>query len=148
MATRRRRELRAIPRLERATHAVALHLATKTQLAVIQAEAHVLAFLEPVRSAGISDIHRAFGHHRSTLTSVLARLERRGLVTRSVDLENRRNVIVTLTARGRVLAERVFTVLHDFESAALAGIAASDLEAFARVADAIAARGRAARTSP
>jgi DNA-binding MarR family transcriptional regulator len=130
-----RADLVAIPRLERATHAIALFLADRAVLDVSQAEAHVLAYLFARKSARINDIHEEFGHRRSTLTSVLDRLERRKLLKRSTDPENRRTVVVTLTRSGTALSAKVFQTLREFERQALEGISATDLKAFCRIID-------------
>jgi DNA-binding MarR family transcriptional regulator len=132
--------LAAIPAIERATHAVGLFLGTRPDLDVSQAEAHVLAFLYHHDASRINDIHEAFGHRRSTLTSVLERLEKRRLLNRSVDPENRRSVVVKLTSRGAGLARRVFDALKSLEFQALKEIPEGDIAAFARVVEALATR--------
>jgi DNA-binding MarR family transcriptional regulator len=60
------------------------------------------------RSAG--DVAAGIGISAPTLTRLLARLEERGYITRSMDTADRRKVLVELTAEGtRVLAgHRVF----------------------------------------
>jgi DNA-binding MarR family transcriptional regulator len=131
----RRGELVAIPALERATHAIALFLADRAALNVSQAEAHVLAYLFGRKSARINDIHEEFGHRRSTLTSVLDRLERRKLLKRSTDPQNRRTVLVTLTPAGTALSTKVFQALREFELGALQGVSATELETFCRIID-------------
>ncbi|MBV8369651.1 MAG: MarR family transcriptional regulator [Candidatus Eremiobacteraeota bacterium] len=111
-----------IPQLHRATHAVALALAADPQLDVSQAEAHVLAHLHESGPARISELHERFGHRRSTLTSVLDRLEQRALIARKNDPADRRSFIVSLTPRGRSLAAAVHRALLEIERAALAGL--------------------------
>ena len=86
-----------IPQLHRATHAVALALASDPNLDVSQAEAHVLAHLHESGPARISELHERFGHRRSTLTSVLDRLEQRALITRTSDPADRRSFVVSVT---------------------------------------------------
>jgi DNA-binding MarR family transcriptional regulator len=137
MAARSSTELRAIPLVERATHAVGLHLADRTQLEVTQGEAHVLAFLYGRGAARVGEIHEEFGHRRSTLTSILGRLEGRGLLGRAIDPDDRRGVLVTLTPRGKSLAKRVFEALKGFESAALAGFTGEEIRTFRAVASAL-----------
>jgi DNA-binding MarR family transcriptional regulator len=58
-----------------------------------------------------SDISRTLGMHRSTLTGILARLERQGTVERRDDATDKRRVRFRLTARGaRLDRERKGTV--------------------------------------
>lgn len=136
--------LRLIPVLHRATHAVALLLAQSEELDVTQAEAHVLAHLHDHGDASIAQIHREFGHRRSTLTSVLDRLAGRQLVTRAPAADDRRSIVVHLTPKGRRLAERVHAVLDAFEHDVARGVPAGDVAAFARVAAAISTEASAA----
>jgi len=117
--------------LERAVHAVALALAP---LQMSQAEAHVLARLAH-GPAGVGDLHRAFGHKRSTLTAVLDRLEQRGYVRRTPDPHDRRSVVVSLTAEGKPAARRVRRAVTELERRILAGCSPEDLGGFARVVD-------------
>lgn len=124
-----------IPKIERATHAVALHLAEHGHLDVTQAEAHVLSYLHARESARISEIHAAFGHRRSTLTSVLDRLETRELLTRETDPGNRRSVVVTLTRSGAALGAKIVAALGELERLALEGCSAADLATFVRMLD-------------
>lgn len=126
--------LRAIPELQRATHAVSLALAAAPGIDVDQAQAHVLAHLHANGSSRVGEIHAAFGHRRSTLTSVLDRLEGSGLIERASDPDDRRSVRIALTRKGRVAAARVYDALAAIESRALSGLSARDVEAFLRVA--------------
>jgi DNA-binding MarR family transcriptional regulator len=58
-----------------------------------------------------SEIAATLGKHPSTLTGVLARLEERGVLTRTSDAEDRRRARFTLTAAGkRIDRERKGTV--------------------------------------
>ena len=132
-----RAKLIAIPRIERAAHAVGLYVANLPRLELTQAEAHVLAFLHPRSEARINEIHEAFGHRRSTLTSVLDRLEKRKLVERTSDPDDRRGVVVALTSSGVALSKDVFAALRSLESTALAKFSKSDVAAFVRVLDAL-----------
>jgi DNA-binding MarR family transcriptional regulator len=132
-----RSKLSAIPAIERATHAVSLFLGTRPDLNVSQAEAHVLAFLHIHGPSRINEIHDAFGHRRSTLTSVLDRLEKRRLLKRSVDPSNRRSVVVSLSGSGTNLARRVYETLESLEREALTAMSAGDLLAVDRVAEAL-----------
>lgn len=110
-----------IPALERATHAVALWIERAfADLRLTQAEAHVLAYLAQHAPCSINDLHRSFGHKRSTLTSLLDRLEARGWIQRGAHPESRRLVMVQLTEAGQPVAERVSTALRTLEDQLLA----------------------------
>ena len=136
-ASRARAQLLAIPRIERAAHAVGLYVANRPRFELTQAEAHVLAFLHLRPEARINEIHEAFGHRRSTLTSVLDRLEKRKLVERTSDPDDRRGVVVALTSSGATLSKDVFAALRSLESAALAKFSKGQVAAFVRVLDAL-----------
>ena len=130
--------LRLVPALHRATHAVALFLDRASELGVTQAEAHVLSHLADCGDATVADIHQAFGHKRSTLTSILDRLEARELITREVSAEDRRSFVVALTRQGRSLAGKVSAHLETLETDVRRHVGKADAEAFERVARAIA----------
>jgi DNA-binding MarR family transcriptional regulator len=128
-----RKQLAAIPAIERATHVIGVFLGGRPDLNVSQAEAHVLAYLHGRKEARINDIHEAFGHRRSTLTSVLDRLEVRKLLKRAIDPADRRSIVVTLTRAGVLLAAKVFEALRDYEEHALRAFSPEDVETFKRV---------------
>jgi len=138
-ASQTRAQLVAIPRIERAAHAVGLYVANRPRFELTQAEAHVLAFLHPRAEARINEIHEAFGHRRSTLTSVVDRLEKRKLVERTSDPDDRRGVVVALTSSGAALSKDVFAALRSLESAALATFSKDQVATFVRVLDALTA---------
>ena len=125
--------LRLIPHIHRATHRIGLHIAELKDPVVNQAEAHVLAHLAGAGDATIGDVHRAFGHRRSTLTSILDRLEERNLIARTSDARDRRTFVVSLTRTGRTAARRVVQHLAALERRALQGVPAADARAFLRV---------------
>lgn len=83
------------------------------------------------------DIAEGIGLANSTLTRRLDSMEKNGLVSRMVDLGDRRRIVVALSERG----ETVYDVQRERADAATAsfvrGIAPSDLEALARVIDGI-----------
>ena len=125
--------LRLIPSIHRATHRIGLHIAELKDPKVNQAEAHVLAHLAGAGDATIGEVHRAFGHKRSTLTSILDRLEERRLIERTSDERDRRTFVVSLTRTGRTAARRVMAHLQAFEGRALQAVPSADLRAFLRV---------------
>lgn len=129
---------RIVPAIERATHIMALWVERAFgDLRLTQAEAHVLAYLVS-RSAShapcsINDLHRSFGHKRSTLTSILDRLEERGWIVRGMHPTSRRLVLVELTDAGREVAQRVSAALLALEGRVLARTGDADAATFLRV---------------
>jgi DNA-binding MarR family transcriptional regulator len=115
--------------LERAVHALGLHLSSP---GLTQAEAHVLARLA-AGPASLGELHRGFGHKRSTLTAVVDRLEVKGYVARAANPEDRRSVVVSLTAAGRPVARRTRQAVQEIERAVASACSARDLAGFARV---------------
>ena len=101
---------------ERAAHLVGAYLETTVgDLGLTQGEAHVLAQLGRRGPTTIATLHREFGHKRSTLTNIIDRLERRGLVRRELNPDDRRSFLVHLTAAGRRSANRVTKALDKLE---------------------------------
>jgi len=127
-----------VPALERATHAVALWIErTFADLRLTQAEAHVLAYLADHAPCSINDLHHSFGHRRSTLTSLLDRMEQREWVRRGAHPTSRRLVLVDLTDAGRPVAERVQTDVRELEQRIAARAGIQDVAAFQRVIQAV-----------
>lgn len=115
--------------IERATHLLGLYLERKTQpLEITQAEAHILARLGRGGSASPNDLHRLFGHKRSTLTGVIDRLESRGYVKREINPDDRRSFIVSLTSEGKTVAAAVCDVVAELERRILARVSERDLK--------------------
>jgi DNA-binding MarR family transcriptional regulator len=128
--------------LERATHHVGAYLADELRaLGITQAEAHVLALLAAEGPLAVHSLVAAFGHRPSTLTSVLSRLERHGLIERSINPADRRSFVITLTAGGTVAANRVTEAVATFEAAVSKGLPPSSIEGFFATANAITASG-------
>ncbi len=126
-----------VPALERTTHLVGLWVERSfPELRLTQAEAHVLAYLARHSPSSINDLHRSFGHKRSTLTSLLDRLEERGLLRRGAHPSSRRLVGVELTDAGREIGVQVSAALRRLEDRVLAR-AGGDVGAFLRVIQAL-----------
>jgi DNA-binding MarR family transcriptional regulator len=123
-----------IPAIERATHAVALWIEREFyDLRLTQAEAHVLAYLASHPGCSINDLHHSFGHKRSTLTSLLDRLEARGWLQRAAHPTSRRLVQVELTDAGRQVGERVSAALGGLEKSLSARSGGGDIAATLRL---------------
>jgi DNA-binding MarR family transcriptional regulator len=112
------------------------------RLGLSNREAHLLSYLRSYGPCSVGLLHGIFGHPRSTLTSMLDRLESNGLVTRDTRREDRRSFMVDLTARGTERAELVRTILVELEDRIHSGLGAGDLEGFRKVMAAVASATR------
>jgi DNA-binding MarR family transcriptional regulator len=125
--------LRLVHPVHRATHRIGLYLDDLRERGLTQGEAHVLGLLAHSRRANVADLHRGLAHKRSTLTSILDRLARRGLITRTVGATDRRTFVVRLTAKGRKLAKRVQRHLSALERAVVRRVSAANIRGFNKV---------------
>ncbi len=78
-------------------------VAASHDLSMIQVR--VLGILRD-RSVGMNELARHLGLDKSSVTGLIDRAERRGLVRRKTSTTDRRAVEVSITAAGRKLAER------------------------------------------
>jgi DNA-binding MarR family transcriptional regulator len=128
------RRLSLIPGVHRATHRIGIWLEeVDPPLAVTQGEAHLLAHLTEAGACSVGELHRAFAHKRSSLTSYLDRLEARGHIVRAPHPGDRRSFLVSLTPAGSAAAARVHRRLSALETAALEHVGAGQVRAFRAV---------------
>ena len=76
---------------------------------------------EPIETLTIAE---EGGFSKATLTGVLQTLESRGLIKRNRSLEDKRLVLVTLTAKGRKLMLTLFPEFNKHEQEVLSGLSA------------------------
>jgi DNA-binding MarR family transcriptional regulator len=123
--------------LHRATRQIGLwfdsHL---TELA--GTEGHLLSYLVPYGPCTVSELVRVFGSKHSTMTSVLDRLEKRGLIERKDNPEDKRSFLVGLTGKGRKAAARVNVLVEEIEREIGKRVTRRDFEGFTKVMDAVA----------
>jgi len=100
-------------------------------------ESHMLAYLRVYQPAAVSELHRVFGTKRSTLTSQLDRLEKRGHITRATAPDDRRSFLIALTSEGNATAERIQKHTASLERRIGTRVTASDIEGFNAVLEAI-----------
>ncbi len=129
--------LRLVHPVHRATHRIGLYLDDLRERGLTQGEAHILGLLAHCGRANLGDLHRGLAHKRSTLTSILDRLARRGLITRAVGETDRRTFVVRLTAKGRKLARRVQSHLSALERAVVRRVTTADIKGFNKVVAAL-----------
>ena|SRR5690348_6501867 len=106
-------------------------------LGITDIEAHVLHHLAGRPPRPVLDLERAFHMRRSTLTSALDRLERRGLVRRAANPTDRRSFLVTVTPPGEEAAEGVRRIWSELEDAISADVSERDVSGLRAVAAAI-----------
>lgn len=111
-----------------------------SQLGIGPAEGHVLIHLRSYSPVPISELYRDFAIKRSTLTSLLDRLEARGWVVRRPSPRDRRAVVIELTESGRARAGRAQDTLERLEARVEASVRPDDLRGFVAVVSAITAR--------
>jgi DNA-binding MarR family transcriptional regulator len=129
--------LRLVHPVHRATHRIGLYLDDLRERGLTQGEAHILGLLAHSGPANVAELHRGLAHKRSTLTSILDRLARRGLITRAVGETDRRTFVVRPTAKGRKLALRVQRHLSALERAVTRRVNAADIRGFKKVVTAL-----------
>lgn len=124
--------------LQRAAHRTVHALAsTLADLDLTPSELNALANLADGRPRSVRALGLDTGTRSTTLTGVLDRLERRGLVTRELDPADRRSFRVSLTDHGRTIAARVCEAVTEIERAALAGVSPRQLAGFHKVITAL-----------
>jgi DNA-binding MarR family transcriptional regulator len=116
--------------LQRATHAT-LHLLAQelADLDLTASEINALGNLADGAQRTVSELGSAVGTRPATLTGILDRLERRGLITRGARPGDRRAVLIGLTARGARTAAVVRRAFRDVEKRALAAQSADAVAA-------------------
>lgn len=118
--------LRLIPALQRAEHALSAFIDAQTNLRLTPSDAFVLAHLATHGPSSVGQIYSAFGHKRSTLTSILNRLEDRELVTCTVHEVDKRSFLIDLTPRGEMIARDIYEKLVNLEAEILRAFPSRD----------------------
>jgi DNA-binding MarR family transcriptional regulator len=129
--------------LQRATHATLQLLAAElVDLDLTASEINALGNLADGVARTVSQLGAAVGSRPATLTGILDRLERRGLISRAARPGDRRAVLIELTDDGRRTAARVRRTLSAVEKRALAGVPAGAVDAARGVLQALTEAGR------
>jgi len=81
----------------------------------------------------ISELVRITALSKTTLTSMLNRLEQIGYITRSSDRDDNRKVIVSLTEKSKLLKERYEIVSQEMTSLFYDGLAESQIDEFEKI---------------
>ena len=104
---------------------------THTELSTGQPK--VLAYLKSHEGQRQKTIAQACQLEPSSLTVLLNRMEKQGMISRRHQSDDRRSLSVYLTDYGRSLATQVVERFYEVERAALSGISPEDESVFERV---------------
>lgn len=108
-----------------------MHAAKKTNLTAGQPK--VLDYLKDFDGATQKDIAKGCHIEPASLSSILGRMEEKGIVERKMLNGNRRNTYVFLTALGKELQYSVDEAFEELESSAFEGVSEEDRETFMKV---------------
>lgn len=97
------------------SHAFETELA-KAGLDITASQHTVLEAIKSLDSPSQHDIVRVTGIDRSTMTDIVRRLSRKGLITRKRARTDARRYDLTLTAVGRVTASKAAVIANRFEA--------------------------------
>lgn len=123
--------------LHRAVRQIGLWFEGRLPAGMIGTEGHLLSYLVPYGPCPVSELVRVFGLKHSTMTSILDRLEERGLVERKDNPDDKRSWLVGLTRKGLRAAARVNVLVEEIEREIGGRVSKRDLAGFQRVMDAI-----------
>ena len=104
---------------------------------LIGTEGHLLTYLVPYGPCPVSELVHVFGIKHSTMTSILDRLEERGLVERKDNPEDLRSWLIGLTRKGQSTAARVNVLVEEIEREIGKRVTKRDLAGFQRVMEAV-----------
>jgi len=136
----RREPLRILSPIHRASRQVGTYLEVRCRaLGVSTAEGHLLTYLGSYSPAAVGDLGRIFGFKASTLTSMLDRLETRGLLARHGNPKDRRSFLVELTADGERVAAELRREIEALEEEVLRRLTPRDHAGFRAVLDTLGA---------
>jgi len=93
----------------------------------------MLSKLGGENGVNLTELGRRAGLEPSTMTGLIDRMERDGLVSRSNDPNDRRAQQINLTEKGMTIHTRVFAAVDPMLEEAFAGIAPDDMEAAKKV---------------
>lgn len=93
----------------------------------------VLVYLLKVRSCRMTDLAKAVGRSKSTLTTLVEKLEREKLLVREADSEDSRAVIVQLTEKGLQLQPAFESISKDLESFLTARLSEEEVQTLDRL---------------
>lgn len=101
-------------------------------------EAHIISFVGLYGPSSVGELVRVFGYRKPTMTSMLNKLEQRGCLTRELNRDDRRSLLISLTDAGRLIADESRRRVEDLDQKIMRRVSRTDLEGFQKVLAAIA----------
>lgn len=124
--------------LHKASRQITVYLEAQTrELGVSPLEGHVLTYLRKYAPTPIGELVRVFGIKQSTLTSLLDRLEKAGLLRRELNPCDRRSFLIYITDRGRELTTRLNRMLEKLEDDIRGRVRRPEVKGFQAVMSAV-----------
>jgi DNA-binding MarR family transcriptional regulator len=102
----------------------------------------VVKLLEQIGDLSLSELSERIRAQNSTVTGIIDRMEREGLVTRERSKEDRRVVYIRLTTKGRELAREIPVEPMEIFRSALESLSAQEMRDLLRIMTKVAKRVR------
>lgn len=100
----------------------------------------VVKMLEQIGDLSLSELSERIRAQNSTVTGIIDRMEREGLVTRERSKEDRRVVYIKLTTKGRELAREIPVEPMEIFRSALESLSAAEMRDLMRIMTKVAKR--------
>lgn len=100
----------------------------------------VVKLLEQIGDLSLSELSERIRAQNSTVTGIIDRMEREGLVTRERSKEDRRVVYIRLTTKGRKLAEEIPVEPMEIFRGALESLSGSEVRDLVKILGKVARR--------
>lgn len=93
----------------------------------------VLVYLLKVRTCRMTDLAKAVGRSKSTLTTLVEKLEREGFLLREADSDDNRAVVVRLTQKGLQLQPAFESISNDLENLLTSRLSEEEIQTLDRL---------------
>lgn len=103
------------------------------EIGLTQSQGDIIVFLarEPEKKIHQRDIERALNYTNPTITGLLNRLEQKGLITRTVDVNDSRVRVISLTNAALSIIEEIYFSIQKTEKKLLEGFTKEEIELMA-----------------
>lgn len=133
-------EFRVLSPIHQANRQASLHIdGLLAEMSITAQEGQLLAFVSARDGVPVTAICRLLGVPKSTVTSLLKRLETAGLMRRGSNPHDARSWLVFATSRGRKIGAVARERVLELERRIQAQLAQADLDALARIVKVITA---------